>query len=179
MWHVEGTLNPADIETKGKTVHELKASEWITGPACLCESEESSSKSCPHWFQQKTDGSEQIFRVVFEEINIEWEKLRSFKKMIRVFAYCLRFKSHSRDIVLTVEELERLSRALPSKIQMDDFRLAYQALASNKPLAVSDLLNKLSPFLHFQNIMRLRGRLFFLKRTTAWSIQFCYMLSIQ
>ena len=37
---------------------------------------------------------------------------------------------------------------VPKQIQTDGFRLAYQAMASSKPLAVSDDLNKLSPFLH-------------------------------
>ena len=31
--HVEGTLNPADIGTRGKSVHELEKSEWFIGPA--------------------------------------------------------------------------------------------------------------------------------------------------
>ena len=35
----------------------------------------------------------------------------------------------------------------------------YQAFAAGKPMAASDHLNKLSPFLDDQNLMRLKGRL--------------------
>ena len=38
--HVEGSLNPADIGTRGKSVHELEKSEWFTGPAWLREKED-------------------------------------------------------------------------------------------------------------------------------------------
>ena len=33
--HVDVTLNPADIETKGKSVHEQEKSEWLIGLAWL------------------------------------------------------------------------------------------------------------------------------------------------
>ena len=39
--------------------------------------------------------------------------------------------------MLTVEEMEEVSRVLQRKSQMDTFHLAYQALASGKFLAVS------------------------------------------
>ena len=38
--HVEGALNPDDIGTRGKSVHQLEESEWLTGPAWLRESED-------------------------------------------------------------------------------------------------------------------------------------------
>ena len=42
---------------------------------------------------------------------------------------------------------------------MERLGLAYQALAAGKPMAASDHLNKLSTFIDFQNLMRLKGRL--------------------
>ena len=42
---------------------------------------------------------------------------------------------------------------------MESFGPTYQALAAGKPMAASDHLNKLSPFIDEQNLMRLRGRL--------------------
>ena len=41
---------------------------------------------------------------------------------------------------------------------MESFRPTYQALAAGKPMAASDHLNKLSPLMDNQNIMRLKGR---------------------
>ena len=42
---------------------------------------------------------------------------------------------------------------------MESFGTTYQALAAGKPMAASDHLNKLSPFLDDQNLMRLKGQL--------------------
>ena len=42
---------------------------------------------------------------------------------------------------------------------MDSFGPTYQALDAGKPMAVSDHLHKLSPFMGDQNLMQLRGRL--------------------
>ena len=38
--HVEGTLNPANIGTRGKSVQEREKSEWFQGPAWLREKED-------------------------------------------------------------------------------------------------------------------------------------------
>ena len=137
----------------------LKASEWLTEPAWLHESDESWPKAYTQLFQQKTDGLEQVFAVVSEEINKEWKKIGSFTKSNRIFAYCFCFKWKSKDIVLAVEEVEGVSRVLLRKSQMDSFYLVFQALASGKRLAVFEYLNKLSSSLDDQNIMRLREQL--------------------
>ena len=42
---------------------------------------------------------------------------------------------------------------------MESFGPTYQVLAAGKPMAASDHLNKLSPFMDYQNLMRLKGRL--------------------
>ena len=97
--------------------------------------------------------------VVSEEKNIEWEKFGSFRKMTRIFAYCLRFQSKIKGKVVTTEELQQVILMLLRKSQMESFCTTYQALAAGKPMAASDHSNKLSPFLDDQNLMRLKGRL--------------------
>ena len=42
---------------------------------------------------------------------------------------------------------------------MESFGQTYQALAEGKPMAASDHLNKLSPFMNDPNVMRLKGQL--------------------
>ena len=91
--HVEGTLNPADIGTRRKSVLELEKNEWFTGPAWLREKEDAWPQTSPQLFQQKTDDMEQVYEVVSEDKNIEWVKFGFFRKMTRIFAYCLRFQS--------------------------------------------------------------------------------------
>ena len=41
----------------------------------------------------KSDDIEQIFEVVLEEKDIDWEKFTSFGRMTRIFAYCFSFQS--------------------------------------------------------------------------------------
>ena len=58
--------------------------------------------------------------------------------------------------MVTTVELQQVIRLLLKKSQMERFALAYQALASGNPMATSDHLNKLSPFIDDQILMRLR-----------------------
>ena len=108
-------------------------------------------------FQQKTEDIEQVFEVVSEEKNIDWEKIGSFKRMTRIFAYCLRFSSKIKGSVVKPEEMQQVIRLLLRKSQMESFGQSYQALAAGKPMAASGHLNKLSPFMYDQNLMRLKG----------------------
>ena len=45
--HVEGTLNPADIGTRGKPVHDLEKNEWFIGPAWLQKKEDACPQTSP------------------------------------------------------------------------------------------------------------------------------------
>ena len=45
--HVSGMNNPADIGTRLINIEELRQSEWFTGQAWLCESEENWPKEVP------------------------------------------------------------------------------------------------------------------------------------
>ena len=79
--------------------------------------------------------------------------------MTRIFAYCLRIQSKVKGSVVKAEEMQKVIRLLLRNSQIESFGQTYQALAAGKPMAVSDHLNKLSPFLDDQNLMRLKGRL--------------------
>ena len=105
--HVEGILNPADIGTRGKTVRELEESEWFTGPAWLREKEDACPQTSPQLFQQKTEDIEQVFEVVSDEKDIEWEKFGSFQKMTRIFAYCLQWKSEVKGKVVVTKQCSK------------------------------------------------------------------------
>ena len=116
-------------------------------------------KPSPQLFQQKTEDIEQVFEVVSEEKDIDWEKFSSLRRMTRIFAYCLRFSSKIKGSEVKPEEMQQVIRLLLRNIQMESFGQSYQTLAAGKPMAASDLLNKLSQFMDDQNLMRLKGRL--------------------
>ena len=90
-------LERFDIGTRGKSIQELERSKWFTGPAWLHENEDDWPKTSPQLFQQKTEVIEQVFEVMPEEKVLDWEKFGSFRKMTRIFAYCLRFKSNVKE----------------------------------------------------------------------------------
>ena len=91
--HVEGTVNRADIRTRRKSVLEIEKSEWFTGLAWLREKKDAWPKTSSQLFQQKTEDIEQVFEVVSEEKDIDWEEFSSFRRMTQIFADCFRLKS--------------------------------------------------------------------------------------
>ena len=113
--HVKETSNPADIGTRGKSVRELEKSECFTGPAWLREKEDAWPQTSTQLFQQKTDDMEQVFEVVSEEKDIDWETFGSFRKMTRIFAYCLRFQSKVKGKVVITEELQQVIKCYCGK----------------------------------------------------------------
>ena len=157
--HVEGTLNPADIGTRGKSVLELEKSEWFTGPAWLRQKEDDWPQTSRQLFQQKTEDIEQVFEVVSEEKDIDWEKFGSFRRMTWIFAYCPLFSSKIKRCVVKAEEMQQVIQLLLRKSQIERFGQTYQALAAGEPMAASDHLNKLSQLMDEQNLMRLKGQL--------------------
>ena len=57
------------------------------------------------------------------------------------------------------EDLQQVIQMLLRENQIVSFGPLYQALATGKPIASSDYLNKLNPFLEEQNLMQLGERL--------------------
>ena len=90
--HVEGKLNPADIGTRGMTVEALKESEWLTGPAWLTETEDTWPKAPGMLKFSIREEPEPVMEAAVMEPAFKWENFGSFKKMIRVLSYCLRWR---------------------------------------------------------------------------------------
>ena len=101
---MEGKKNPADIGTRGMTVEATKENEWITGPAWLTGTEDVCPKAPEKLQFSIRKEPEPVMEAAVMEPAIKWEKFESFKKMIRVLSFCLRWRKKSEGI-LTVEEL--------------------------------------------------------------------------
>ena len=157
--HVEGKMNPADIETRGMTVEALKESEWLTGPAWLTETEDAWPEAPEKLQFSIQEEQEPVLEAAVMEPAFEWERFESFKKMIRVLSYCLRWKKKNSGKILTVEELNAAKLAILKRCQRESFHDAYEKIYKRQPLSASDQLNKLSPFLDKNGLLRLHGRL--------------------
>ena len=145
--HVEGKMNPADIGTREMTVEALKEIEWLTWPAWLTETEDAWPKAPEKLQFSIQEEQEPVMEAAVMEPAFEWERFRSFKKMIREFSYCLRWKKSNSGEILTVEELNAAKVTVLKRCQKESFHDAYEKIYKGQPLSVSDQLNKLSPSL--------------------------------
>ena len=96
--HVKGTMNPADIGTRGVTVTHLRESEWLNGPAWLKQNPNS-------WPEQARnfDVDDIVLITNPAENVINWSRFSKYKRLINVVVYCLRFKTKQRGIVTPME----------------------------------------------------------------------------
>ena len=92
-------------------VEALKESEWLTGPAWLTETEEAWAKAPEKLQFNVQEVPEPVMEAAVMEPAFEWGRFGSFKKMIRVFSYCLRWKKRKYGGNLTVEVIMRQYRA--------------------------------------------------------------------
>ena len=155
--HVGGKMNAADIGTRGLTVEALKESEWLTGPAWLTETENAWPKAPEKLQFSIQEAQEPVMEAAVMEPGFEWERFGSFKKMIRVLSYCLRWKKRNSGEILTVEELNAAKLAILKRCQKESFHDASEKISKRQPLPASHQLNKLSPFLDEKGLLRLQG----------------------
>ena len=102
---------------------------------------------------------EPVMEAAVMEPAFEWERFGSFKRMIRVFSYCLRWKKKNSGEILTFEKLNAAKLAILKRCQRESFHDAYEKISKRQPLSASDQLNELSPFLDKNELLRLQGRL--------------------
>ena len=122
-------MNPADIGTRGMTVEALKESEWLTGPAWLTERE--APEKLRFSIQEE---QEPVMEAAVIEPAFEWDIFGSFKKMIRVLSYCLRWKKTISGEILTVEELNAAKQAVLKRCQKESFHDSYEKIYKGQPL---------------------------------------------
>ena len=88
--HVKGTLNPADIGTRGMTASQLLETEWLTGPVLLRNPPET-------WPDLKAqEVPEEIETACLNqtlESVIDWTEFSAFRRILRVIAYCFGVRS--------------------------------------------------------------------------------------
>ena len=84
--HMKGTMNPADISTRGVTVSQVLGSEWLNGPAWL--------KLNPiNWPEQAklVDEDDIVLTTNPTKSVIDWSRFSKFRRMFNVIVFCLRF----------------------------------------------------------------------------------------
>ena len=117
--HVEGKLNPADIGTRGRTVEALKEGDWVTGPALLNETEYDWPKAPENLQLSIQEEQDPVMEAGVMEPAFEWERFGSFKKVIRVLSYCLRWKKRNSGEILTVAKLNAAKLTILKRCQKE------------------------------------------------------------
>ena len=150
--HVEGKLNLVDIGSRGMTVEALKESGWLREPVWLSMTEVAWPKVPEKLQFSVQEEPEPFMEAVVMEPPFQWERFSSFKKMIRVLSYCLRWKENNSGGNLTVDELNAAELAILKHCPKENFHDAYEKISKGQPLSASDQLNKLLPFLDKKGI---------------------------
>lgn len=130
--HIAGSLNPADLPSRGCSVNELLKSRWWEGPSWLVLSPEEwpVSEVIPN---AEVVNSEKR-KTVISATNFETDKFKffnnisSFSKITRIIAYVLRFcrnLKRGRNIPkkgkLEIIELQEAEKFILKKIQLESF----------------------------------------------------------
>lgn len=167
--HIPTHSNPADVGSRGCTAATLQNSGlWWKGPPQF----HVSSKSWPLLVysrkvhleipELKPVPATTLVVTSPERFTDFYQRMSSFQKLIRVFAYIHRFVNHSRkhmaskSTVLSVKELKVAELTVVRLTQQDYFD---QEIACMKKGKIPDSLRSLSPFISNDGILRAGGRL--------------------
>ena len=150
---VKGTMNPADIGSRGVIVSQLLESERLNGQAWLTQN----PSSCPKQMKIVDDDDTALFTNPTESV-IDWSMLIKYKKMIKVIVYCLTFRSKQRDVVTALDR-QTAELLLWHMMPRESLAELFSNFADNSGDKVNHDLPKLSPIVDSEKTIRLTGRL--------------------
>ena len=176
--HVPGDANTADLLTRGvDDPEQLMNNRWFSAPEFLEQDEEM-------WPNQKVSELDKddveirkksiLVATTFVNTNgFDFTKISRWERLRRVVALivrtCEKFKSllskmknvpfSLNEGPYTVEELENVEKVIIRDVQQSAFQDEINCLRSDKAVASSSRLSKLSPFLDDHGTLRVGGRL--------------------
>jgi hypothetical protein len=175
--HVRSEDNPADLISRGVTLKKLQESQlWWHGPGFL-------QRAQKDWNQSSFDADQlKSSKEVFSEMKLVDElnhvsltagesdgipevllKYSSFKKMVHIYGYLLRFIDKTRKKENTVHtrnlsptEIDEATKKLVQKVQSSVFESEMSLLQKGKELPNSSRIRNLSPFVK-DGLLRVGG----------------------
>ncbi|XP_017796726.1 PREDICTED: uncharacterized protein LOC108577994 [Habropoda laboriosa] len=159
--HVGTSENPADLISCGQSPEEfLQPSIWQHGPTWLSKEE----IYWPLWILTPMDDiPEQKTTICLASTLIDYsilERYSSWGKLIRIIAYCLRWKHrHRSGGCLTVAERNYAHNTIIKMLQHQYFAKDIHHLSDDKKPEVNRKLRPLNPFTDQNGILRVGGRL--------------------
>ena len=173
-----GNQNPADIPSRGMSASELVSEKrWWNGPEFLCKDE----KEWPQEDKNQSDNenawneiiqnpattthalisSTQMTKIGVHQI-IDVNRYSSWKKLLRVTAYVLRFIRRSRKdngLELCAEEVRSAEELWIKSIQYQSFPDEICHLVTARKLPEPPLVRQFNLYVDYSGFMRCRGRI--------------------
>ena len=170
--HISGSLNPADLLTRGVVDPlALNSTSWFTGPDFLLHDEEFWPKSDvgeldPNDVEIRQRSVLVGLGMIMEAGDIDTSRFSTWLRMKRVIAWIIRFLENVRLAVedrergcLTVEELKDSEKVIVKDSQATSFDQEIRLLSQGKSLSDSNRLSPLCPFIDSEGVLRVGGRL--------------------
>ena len=161
--HVSGINNPADIGTRAINVDELKRSEWLTGPAWLKQRENEWPEQLNLTFASDEQNDEMVFSAKVEEKKpmIQWERFRSFNRLVNTMANVQRVFIKHKPVTktLSVEEREGAQASIFRLLQREQFAEEMKSLKVEKQIPKNSKILQFSPFIDQPGLIRAQGRI--------------------
>ena len=169
--HVPGKDNPADILTRGVSdPTKLMSNGWFSGAKFLEQGEEEWPKGVVDeldWEDAEVKKTPFFTGMALIEVeHINWLKISSWIRLLRVAAWVLRFVDLLRgeeekrlDSTLSTKEVEAAEVVVLKDVQRTAFPNELCAIQGEQPVGKSSQLSGLCPFIDSTGIIRIGGRL--------------------
>ena len=179
--HCPGTLNPADLVTRGISAEDLIQSPvWLVGPPFLadqvplCREDHECSQQKLLQMTDEIEVETSTVAVAVETSGgkatkfLDVERWSSLGKSLRVVGWILRFVSNARCPAstrqvgeLTYNELCQAKVVLLKSVQEQNYHEELASLAEGRSVSQRSYIFRLSPFIGDDGLLRVKGRLQF------------------
>lgn len=166
--HVSSKDNPADLLSRGVEPTFIKSSFlWWHGPHFLSES----SDTWPSFNVLDQEGLPELKKPTLSLLSVSseslsFERFSNFNSLVRVIAYCLRFRhncSKSRVFTssahLSLRELQNALTCIVKQVQRERFSAELRDLSHQKSVSFKSKIIALNPFIDEDGVIRVGGRI--------------------
>lgn len=162
--YIPTKMNPADHATKWKNQTDQAPLYWFTGPEFLSQNEKA-------WPEEPTNLPEITEDILEIRCNVQLfdqttsacpdvTRFSSWNRFLRTLARVLRIMYRKKGPVnVSTQEMKDAETYVFREVQMIEFEKDYQQLKEGKPIMRGSRLQRLSPFLDPEGVMRLKSRL--------------------
>ena len=155
--HCPGSMNRADLPSRGATIQELRKVDWLHAPKWTTDVNQWPPLCIGPAGDEVSESARPAYVVVNSVLieNTWWTRMSTWTRILGTAAYMLKWKYKEQDM----STLRRMAETLLFKvIQETQFSKEIDLLRRGKPLPYSSKLYRFAPFLHEDGLLRIGGR---------------------